>query len=261
MSRTFALLTALLIAGSAYADPDWRLVWNDEFNGAAGLAPDSTKWTYDTGAGGWGNGELQKYTTERTNSQLDGNGNLVITARRTADGEYTSARLNTRGEFTVTYGKIEGRMKIPRGQGIWPAFWMLGANAKKVGWPECGEIDIMENIGREAAMVHATVHGPGYSGAQPITEAFTLPDDAPFADEFHIFSVIWTADSMEFFVDSHSYLKVTRESLPAGAKWVFNKPYHLLLNLAVGGSWPGNPESTTEFPQDFVVDYVRVYQR
>lgn len=147
----------------------------DEFDGPAGSAPNSAVWRYDLGAGGWGNGELQTYTDSRRNAALDGAGNLVITARREADGSFTSARLKTEGTSTAQYGRIEARIRIPRGQGIWPALWMLGADIGSVGWPACGEIDVMENVGYEPTVVHGTVHGPGYSGAQGISAASTNP--------------------------------------------------------------------------------------
>ena len=250
------LLCALLLA-PCFADTAWKLVWSDEFNGAAGSLPDPGKWTYDLGASGWGNNELENYTASAANAQMDGNGHLVITALHNAAG-YTSARLKTQGKFTTTYGKIEARIKIPFGQGMWPAFWMLGSDIDSVGWPGCGEIDIMENIGREPSIVHGTVHGPGYSGASGIGAAYTLANGAKFSDDFHTFSVIWSPQSVQFLVDGNSYQTVTPASLPKGTSWVFNTPFFLLLNVAVGGSWPGYPDSSTHFPQTMTVDYVRV---
>src|SRR5205085_6803441 len=198
MTRKFSLACALQIAAqTALAQSAWRLVWSDEFNGPANTLPDSSKWTYDTGANGWGNSELENYTTDAANAHLDGNGNLVIVAQRTATGGYTSARLKTQGKFATTYGKIEARIRIPYGQGIWPAFWMLGSNIDTAGWPNCGEIDIMENIGGEPAMVHGSLHGPGYSGATPVTATYSLPAGQPFSKGFHIFSVVWTQQSIE----------------------------------------------------------------
>jgi len=254
---TFVLLAATLPAHAQTALP---MVWNDEFTGPANTPPDASKWVFDLGRGpngnGWGNNELETYTNSLGNAHLDGNGHLVI---RASASPYTSARLKTLGKFTTTYGKIEARIQIPRGQGIWPAFWMLGADLATAGWPACGEIDIMENIGREPSIVHATVHGPGYSGGSGITSMYSQPAGHAFADDFHVFAVVWSPQSLEFFVDSVSVSTVTPASLPAGAHWVFNKPFFLLLNLAVGGNWPGNPDSSTQFPQDMVVDYVRVY--
>ena len=254
-----AVCAFLAAAHAAVAQTAWKLVWSDEFNGAAKSLPDQTKWTYDLGASGWGNNELENYTSTLANAQLDGNGNLVISALHTASG-YTSARLKTQGKFTTTYGKIEARMKIPYGQGIWPAFWMLGSDIDTAGWPACGEIDIMENIGREPSIVHGSMHGPGYSGGSALTAAYTLPNGQKFSGDFHIFSVVWSPQSVEFFVDGNSYEKVAATSIPAGTQWVFNKPFFLLLNVAVGGSWPGYPDSSSQFPQTMTVDYVRVYQ-
>jgi beta-glucanase (GH16 family) len=239
---------------------NWQLVWSDEFNGPANSAPDTSKWTYDLGATGWGNNELENYTNSVENAHLDGNGNLVIRAVRTAAGGYTSARLKTQGKYAVTYGKIEARIKIPFGHGVWPAFWMLGSDFDIVGWPKCGEIDIMENIGGEPSVVHASLHGPGYSGSSPVTSTFTLPAGQLFSNDFHIFSVVRTPEGIEYFVDGVSYLKVSPATIPSGTAWVFTKPFFLLLNVAVGGNWPGSPDSTTQFPQELTVDYVRVYK-
>jgi beta-glucanase (GH16 family) len=237
----------------------WKMVWSDEFSGPANSQPDSTKWGYDLGAGGWGNAELETYTNAAENAHLDGNGNLIIRALSTASGVYTSGRLKTQGKFDVTYGKIEARIKLPFGQGIWPAFWMIGSNIGAVGWPACGEIDIMENIGREPSINHGSMHGPGY-GENSITATYTLSGGKRFSDDFHLFTIVWSPESVEFFVDSISYQKVTFRSLPPGKKWVFNKPFFLLLNLAVGGTFSGYPDATTQFPQEMTVDYVRVYR-
>jgi beta-glucanase (GH16 family) len=253
--RTVLLLPAV---GLASAQGDWQPVWSDEFEGPAGSAPDLTKWTYDLGATGWGNRELENYTSSRENSFLDGQGHLVIRAIRTGK-HYTSARLKTQGKFAVTYGKVEARIKVPRGQGIWPAFWMLGANIATARWPACGELDIMENIGREPGTVHATVHGPGYSGGKGIGKPYNLTGNE-FADDFHLFTVIWQPQSVEFLVDGVTYHKVTPATLPQGARWVFDAPMFLLLNVAVGGVWPRNPDATSQFPQEMLVDYVRVYR-
>jgi beta-glucanase (GH16 family) len=213
------------------------------------------------GATGWGNQELEDYRDSRDNVFLDGRGHLVIRALCPAAGKYTSGRIKTQGLFEVQYGKIEARIKIPRGQGLWPAFWMMGADVSTVGWPEAGEIDVMENIGKEPSTVHGTVHGPGYSGAQGITAARALPGGERFADSFHIYGMEWSPDSIIFQVDGKAYTKVTRASLPSGATWAFNKPFFLLLDVAVGGDWPGNPDSSTHFPQSMLVDWVRVWKR
>ncbi|PZF59554.1 glycoside hydrolase family 16 protein [Curtobacterium sp. MCSS17_008] len=232
----------------------------DEFDGAAGSAPNPGIWRFDTGAGGWGNAELQTYTDSRRNSALDGAGNLVITARREADGSYTSARLKTEGTFTAQYGRIEARIRVPRGQGLWPAFWMLGADIGQVGWPACGEIDVMENVGHEPGIVHGTVHGPGYSGAQGLSAAASLPNGAAFADDFHVFGVDWRPGSVTWFVDGVAQRTVTRADI-GSSPWVFDKPFFVVLNVAVGGTWPGSPDATTRFPQQMLVDWVRVWQQ
>ncbi len=245
----------------------WKLSWSDEFNGTDGSAVDSSKWVLETGGGGWGNDELESYTARPQNSFLQG-GNLVIRVLeekyKGTDGiarNYTSARLKTLGKFSQTYGRFEARIKIPRGQGIWPAFWMLGNDIDKPGWPTCGEIDIMENIGKEPGIVHGTIHGPGYSGDKGIGSPYALATDQRFADDFHVYAVEWETAAIRFFVDDHLYATRTPEELPKGTKWVYDHPFFLLLNVAVGGGWPGNPDSTSVFPQTMLVDYVRVYER
>ncbi|MBV8810206.1 MAG: glycoside hydrolase family 16 protein [Acidobacteriaceae bacterium] len=240
---------------------NWTLVWSDEFNGAAHTPPNPSKWTYDLGAGGWGNQELETYTKDPQNISEDGEGHLVIRAIRNSSGGYTSARIKTAGRFAVKYGKVAARMKIPSGQGLWPAFWMLGDDIEAVEWPQCGEIDVMENIGKEPGIVHGTIHGPGYSGSKGIGHPYSLPDGRPFAGDFHVYAVEWAPDSITFLVDDHPYFTVTPASLPQGTRWVYDHSFFLLLNLAVGGGWPGNPDTTTQFPQSLVVDWVHVWQR
>jgi beta-glucanase (GH16 family) len=251
-------LFAFAIAAPAGPEAAWTVIWSDEFDGPANAPPDPTKWTFDFGGTGWGNHELETYTKNPENVFIDGEGHLVIRAIRKENGKYTSARLKTSGLFEVEYGKIEARIKIPRGRGLWPAFWMLGSNNHQVRWPACGEIDIMENIGKEPSMVHGTVHGPGYSRERGITAHLALPAGARFSDDFHVFAVEWSPDVVEFFVDGTSYSKVTPASLPSGARWVYDHPFFLLLNVAVGGDWPGKPDATSEFPQSMLVDWVRV---
>jgi len=252
-----AAVSAPAVAAASAADP--VLLAADEFDGPAGSAPNPGIWRYDLGAGGWGNDELQTYTDARRNAALDGAGNLVITARREADGSFSSARLKTEGTFTAQYGRIEARIRIPRGQGIWPAFWMLGADIGSVGWPACGEIDVMENVGKEPTVVHGTVHGPGYSGAQGIQGSYAAPTGAPFADDFHVYGVDWRPDSITWSVDGVAYRTVTRADV-GSAPWVFDKPFFVVLNVAVGGDWPGAPDPSTRFPQQMTVDWIRVHQ-
>lgn len=248
-----------------------RLVWRDEFEGPKGAPPDPSKWGREKGGEGWGNHELQYYTDQTENAALDGNSCLAITARTTdADpatrmcwygpSRFTSARLLTRGKFSFTYGGVEARIKIPFGQGIWPAFWMLGENFGEVGWPACGEIDIMENIGKEAGIVHGTVHGPGYSGVDGIGGIYVLPEGCAMKDEFHIFAVEWQPMTIRWYMDNQLYFEVMRAQRPKGTPWPFDHPFFLLLNLAVGGDWPGSPDNTTVFPQIMLIDFVRVYQ-
>jgi len=251
--------------GHSASAQNYTLRWSDEFDGEAGRVPDQSKWNYDVGGNGWGNNELETYTRRSDNAFLDGNGHLIIKLiKETFTGQdgirrdYTSARLLTKDKFTQRYGRIEARLKLPFGQGIWPAFWMLGANSGEVGWPACGEIDIMENIGREPGVVHGSLHGPGYSGGSPLTGTYTLPAGQKFADDFHIFAVEWEPAAIRFFVDDTLYQ--TKTPLDAsGKRWVFDHPFFIILNVAVGGNFPGSPDDTTTFPQTMTVDYVRVY--
>jgi beta-glucanase (GH16 family) len=278
------LLAAVLLAASTFAmpaereatakdtrtrtgAPEWTLVWSDEFNGADGSRPDPAKWKFDMGGNGWGNRELEYYTERPENSIVRG-GNLVIQARKENFGGagheargYTSARIKTQGLFEQAYGRFEARAKIPRGQGMWPAFWVLGNDIGKVGWPACGEIDIMENIGKEAASIHGSMHGPGYSGKHGLTSEYKLPEGGGhFFDDFHIFAIEWEPGVVRFYVDRELYATFTPAQIPAGKKWVFDHPFFIILNLAVGGDWPGAPDSSTSFPQAMLVDYVRVYK-
>ncbi|MTG87936.1 family 16 glycosylhydrolase [Cellulosimicrobium sp. BIT-GX5] len=257
LTAASAALAVTVPASSAEAAPG-DLVWSDEFDGAAGSAPDPAVWNHETGAHGWGNAELQNYTASRANSALDGQGNLVITARREADGSYTSARMTTQGKYQPQYGRVEARIQIPRGQGIWPAFWMLGGSFPGTEWPASGEIDVMENVGFEPHRVHGTVHGPGYSGGAGITGMYQHPQGWSFADDFHTFAVDWKPGEITWFVDGQQFHRVTRASVGANA-WVFDQPFFLILNVAVGGQWPGYPDGTTQLPQQMKVDYVRVY--
>ncbi|MCP2263204.1 Beta-glucanase, GH16 family [Promicromonospora thailandica] len=249
---------ALGASGSPAAqDLAAALTWSDEFDGPAGSAPNAANWNHETGGGGWGNNELQTYVNSRNNSALDGNGNLVITARQEGGG-YTSARLTTKGKVQPQYGRLEARIKIPRGQGIWPAFWMLGGQFPGTPWPDAGEIDIMENIGREPHIVHGTLHGPGYSGGNPITGQYMHPQGWSFADDFHTFAIDWNPNSITWPVDGNAYQTFTPANTN-GNPWVYNQPFFFILNVAVGGNWPGYPDGSTQFPQQMVVDYVRVY--
>lgn len=255
--RTLAVIACfvLLAAAPSRAQNNWQLIWSDEFNGEANSPADASKWTYDTGATGWGNNELETYTKDLANAHMDGNGHLVIHVESPSKDVYTSARLKTQGLFTVQLGRIEARIKLPFGQGIWPAFWMLGSNIDKVNWPQCGEIDIMENIGKTPSTAYGSVHAPDFDK----TGQYALSNGQKLSDNFHTFAVQWSADTITFFVDGTSYETVKKSD--ASSSWVFNdSPFFLLLNVAVGGNWPGPPDQSTTFPQEMLVDYVRVYQ-
>jgi beta-glucanase (GH16 family) len=234
----------------------WVLDWNDEFEGSE---LDHGKWGEETGGHGYGNHELQFYTARPENVRVS-NGNLVIEARREnwQGKHYTSARIRTAGLKERAYGRYEARIQIPRGQGIWPAFWLLGADIEKSGWPRCGEIDIMENIGKEPATVHGTIHGPGFSGDKGFGAPNGLASGA-FADGFHVYAVEWEPREIRWYRDGILY-HVARPDLVKG-EWVFDHPFFVILNLAVGGDWPGNPDASTTFPQRMLVDYIRVYRR
>lgn len=241
----------------------WKLIWSDEFDGSAGTLPDPSKWTPNVGGEGWGNQQLD-YDTNNQNAHQDGHGNLVIEARKgNAAGyhcwygpcRYTSGQISTKGHFSFTYGRIEARIKIPYGQGIWSAFWLLGDNCDKVGWPTCGEVDIMENVSNQPDTVYGTVHGPGYSSG-----TYRL-QHGKFADDFHIFALQWDPNHLYFMVDGITYHTISRTTFAKPGDWVYDHPFHIILNLPVGGVWPGNPNFTTAFPQRMDVSYVRVYTR
>ncbi len=277
---TLTLLTAF--AAASQTTTGWQLVWSDEFNGAAGTPPNPNNWNYDIG-GGWGNGEIETYTNSSANVFQDGNGNLVIRAIRN-NGSYTSARLQTgssgasgTANLSWTYGLVEARIKLPTpSQGVWPAFWMLGENIGTVSWPECGEVDIMENFGiygnvNDTSIENGTIHGPAnssasapdYNGGAGIGTSTTLPWGETVSDDYHIYAVQWSENSIQFLVDGVVYETRTPASLPSGAPWVFNNNFFILLNLAIGGpsTFLGTPDPNAPFPnQDMLVDYVRVYQ-
>ena len=240
---------------------NWQLTWSDDFEGAAGVLPDATKWTFDIGNGGWGNQELQYYTNRPENVSLDGTGNLVITAKSESFGgsSFTSARIKTQGLFSQAYGRFEARIKTPYGPGIWPAFWMLGANNQTVAWPQCGEIDIMELKGHQPSINHGSLHGPGYSGGSAITDTYALLNDR-FDNDYHIFAVEWDADKIDFFVDDYLYQRVKKSDVSSKGEWVYDHPFYLILNIAVGGNFVGFPTAQTPFPQKMMIDYVKVYQ-
>lgn len=257
------VVLALLAVQVLPATHGWKLVWRDEFKGSSRLDPG--KWAFVIGGNGFGNRELEYYTDRPQNVRLD-QGMLIIEAIQEnytgADGVargFTSGRIHTQGKFSQTYGRFEARIKIPSGQGIWPAFWMLGDGSEK--WPDCGEIDIMENIGREPSTVHGTIHGPGYSGADGIGGPYSLPAGQTLSHDFHVYAIEWEPDVIRWYLDDKLYKTLTPADLPKGTRWVYGHPFYILLNLAVGGNWPGRPDETTVLPQSMYVDYVRVYQR
>ena len=268
--RKRLIYAILIFCGLVLSVAGQTPVFNDEFDKTAGTAPDPEKWTAENGGGGWGNEELQFYTVSNENAFHDGLGSLSIKAIKLRPAtkldcwygkcQYTSARLITKGKFDFKYGRIEARIKVPRGVGVWPAFWLLGNDIDKTGWPNCGEIDVMEFIGREASTVYGTLHGPGYSGSKSIGGSITLSDGKKVSDDFHVFSVEWTQNEIRWLFDGKNYKAITRTDIPKGTPWVFDHPFFIILNFAVGGKWPGSPDHSTQFPQLMLVDHVRVYE-
>lgn len=234
------------------------LVIADEFNTDG--APDSSMWTYDigTGANGWGNNELQYYTDRTENVKVE-NGYLLITANQEdfEGASYTSARIKTQNLFERAYGRFEARIRLPYGKGLWPAFWLLGNDCETNIWPQCGEIDIMEYLGDNPTTIFGTVHGPGYSGGEAISKDYVLENDR-YDTGFHVFGIEWGPDYINYYVDDALYQTITPQDVPG--EWVFNHPFYIILNVAVGGNFPGSPNNETVFPQTMLVDYVRVYQ-
>lgn len=262
--RKLVLISSVLVITSCSNDEKQtvttmdQLVMQDEFD--VNGAPSSDLWGYDigTGSNGWGNNELEYYTSRPENVKVE-NGMLKITARQESylGSSYTSARILTKGKFAQKYGRFEARIKMPYGQGIWPAFWLLGDNSDVVTWPQCGEIDIMEFRGQAPTVNNGSLHGPGYSGANAITKSYTLQNDR-FDTDFHIFGIEWGPDYINYYVDDVLYNQITPGN--ANGQWVFDHPFYIIINLAVGGSFVGPPNSQTSFPQTMLVDYVRVYQ-
>jgi len=244
---------------SALEYPGMTKVWSDEFNPKT---LNTGNWTIETGGGGWGNNELEYYTGNPKNLFLTG-GYLVIEAREETVGsnKYTSARIKTQNKKTFTYGRIDIRAKLPKGQGVWPALWMLGNNITQqgFGWPACGEIDIMELLGQEPKKTYATVHWGVAGGSHSyIGGNFTLAT-GDFYSSFHVFSLQWDDSKMTFLVDDVPFYTATKADI--GTNYPFDKPFFFIFNVAVGGNWPGNPNSSTKFPQRMIVDYVRVFQQ
>jgi beta-glucanase (GH16 family) len=276
MRRVQLLAVAAVLSAALPASAQtWNLIWSDEFNGAAGTFPDTTRWNYDVGNNnGWGNGESEFYCVAGSNAApcsaanpnvfMNGSGSLVIRARRDAAGTWTSTRMLTSGKFSIQYGRIEARMRLVAANGLWPAFWMLGTNIGTVGWPSCGEVDIMEwvdNYGPSATS--STIHGPGYSGAGGIGVQTGFPNATRVDDPgYHVYGVIWSPNQIQFYRDTTTNITrtITPSNTPAGTTWAFNHPFFLLLNQAVGGNWFPGPDGSTPAVNDVLVDYVRVYQ-
>lgn len=264
IKRNFFLASSLLLLMACSVDETQNvitktnLVMQEEFD--TNGAPNPALWSYNIGTGnnGWGNNELQYYTDRPENIVVE-DGMLKITARRELylGSSYTSARILTKGKLEQKYGRIEARIKLPWGKGLWPAFWMLGANIDEVGWPQCGEIDIMEYLGNQPTKVLGTVHGPGYSGADSFGKTYTLPNDR-FDNDFHIFGIEWGENYINYYVDNVLYNQITPADVEG--EWVFNQPFYIILNMAVGGNLPGSPNADTSFPQTMLVDYIRVYE-
>jgi len=263
--KSCLLATSFLIISSCSTDETQtvsqftELVWQDEFD--IDGAPDSSIWGYDIGTdeNGWGNSELQYYT-DRTENITVQNGVLIISAKEESyeGSNYTSARILTKGKSEQKYGRFEARIRLPYGKGLWPAFWMLGADIDTNPWPACGEIDIMENAGSKPTEVSGAVHGPGYSGGAPILKKYNLENDR-FDTGFHIFGIEWGPEYINYYVDDVLYNQITPDDVTG--EWVFdNGPFFIIINLAVGGLFDGPPNAETIFPQTMLVDYVRVYK-
>lgn len=233
----------------------WMMIWHDEFTGNELKVKN---WAFDIGGDGWGNNELQYYTDRSENARVE-DGLLIIEARAEEyeNNNFTSARIKTQGLKFWRYGRYEARMKLPSGQGIWPAFWLLGTNVRQDGWPICGEIDIMENIGKEPFTLYGTVHAEGYSGENGLSGSIDSAE--ALSDDFHVYAIEWDEGEIHWFLDDQEYFSISANEVPA--EWAFDHFFFIILNLAVGGNWPGAPDDATVFPQQLLVDYVRVYQR
>ena len=234
----------------------WLLAWHDEFDGPAGSAPDPARWDHDTGSGGWGNAELQRYTADAANARLSTTGTLQIRALRSTDG-WTSARVTTRSTHLARYGRFEARLRLPAGRGLWPAFWLNGLC--KAGWPECGEIDVMESLTPLPRTVRARVHLPGPQARGGLGGEWQVR--AALDEGFHVYGAVWDPAFVAFTFDGHEYARIRRDALPRGTTWQLDHDAYIVLNLAVGGSPVAPPDATTPSPAVLEVDWVREYRR
>ncbi|MCZ4499187.1 MAG: 1,3-beta-glucanase [Marmoricola sp.] len=255
-------------SGESNAAAPMKLVWSDEFNGWKGTQPNPKYWNYETGGKGFGNNELQCYTTVPGNISTDGIGRLIITARyqpghRCVDGatnDYTSARITTQKKFTAKYGRLEVRAKVPSGVGTWPAFWALGNDHDTAGWPRSGEIDVMEYVGKSPGTSFGTIHGPTKTGAHVYTGPRTT-QSTPLSATFHTWAATWTPTQISWSVDGKTYGTVTKAQWTKNfGIWAFDKPFYLLLNLAIGGNMGGPVSGNPAATQRYLIDYVRVYR-
>jgi beta-glucanase (GH16 family) len=282
LAAPLVLIIGLTLACSGTTPPPppvvshgtWVQVWSDEFDGPAGALVDATKWNYDAADGcsagicGWGNNEKEYYSSDPATISLNGQGQLMIVAQRAPAGltcyygpcRYTSAKITTKAKMLAAPGRVEARIKLPAGQGLWPAFWMLGHLCGSVPWPACGEIDIMENKGSQPIASSSAMHGSGYSGATPLAHTNTLAS-GNYTDTFHIFAVEWDSLSIQFFVDDVAHYTVTRDAVLRYGPSILNQAFYVVLNLAVGGNFDGDPQSDAIFPATMLVDYVRVFEK
>ncbi len=276
-SLPFVMMMFLLMGVARRATAQsWTAIFDDEFNGTAGTLPDPNNWSYDSPTAGSSNNELEIYCGQagagqtgdcsnwQQNAYEDGNGHLVIAAKLLPDGQWTSARLLTHGHFTFTYGRAEASMELPQGTGLWPAFWMLGDNIfSGTNWPYCGEEDMMENVPQMGpSTIQSSLNGPGYNGGSSINKQYTLPSPEQVNTGFHTYGVLWSPDLVQYYVDdpTHPFAQFTPGNMPKSGTWEFNgHPFFLIMNLAVGGSWPGAPNAATPNPANMYIDYVRVY--
>ncbi|MEC7242009.1 MAG: glycoside hydrolase family 16 protein [Myxococcota bacterium] len=270
MIRALSVLSAALVPACATSGPKdtnstpalegWTLVWSDEFDGDAGEPPNPDIWVHDVGGHGWGNNQLEYNTDRLDNAQLDGEGMLWIraTEERYQNNEYTSARIKTEGLKDFGYGRLEARIRLPAGKGIWPAFWMLGSSFSTVGWPTCGEIDILELRGSQPQNLLGTLHGPGYSGGEGVGSHYTA--SSPLSEDFHVYAIERSEERIRWYLDDVLYGEKTPKDLPPGTDWVFDGPFFAILNVAVGGHFVEAPDSSTPFPALMGVDYLRFYE-